>query len=207
MNNRTGFIVRCKQNGTFSEIKEFIKSGKDEAEVVIHGSKIKLLKAVHKETTYYYATNIFDKNIDNEAISWIYLRRWEIETTNCHGVKTIGIERFHSKKINGIKQEIFASFWTLLISKSNKLNLRQTKEDFDKKFYRRQNTKRVYNAILENLTLFFQIEKEHIFNKIDLIAMQTTRKIERLSRSYERIRKYRRQKKYIQAKAIETVTS
>lgn len=204
--NQTNFIVRCKRNGTFSEVSNFVNSGKSEELVEINGMKIRILKAIHEETAFYYATNILDENISIEQISWIYLRRWESETTNCHGVKTIGIEKFHTNKINGMKQEIFASFWTLLISKSNKINMKQTKEDFDKKMYRRQNTKRVYNKILDNLVTLFGDRKNYILNKIESLAQKTTRIIKRISRRYERMRKYQRQKKYPQQKALEILT-
>jgi hypothetical protein len=204
---KTYFIARCKIGGTFSEVKEFINSGKCSEVVVISGMKIKLIKATHKKTDYFYATNNFDSNSDDDNISWIYLRRWESETLNCHGTKTLGIERFHSKKTNGILQEIYSSLWALLISKSNRVHVKQTKEDFDKISYRRQNTKRIYSTLTNNIFLLLREKTIELINKIDNIASKYTRVVQRLSRTYPRIRKYRRQKNYPQEKPVETSTS
>jgi Transposase DDE domain len=199
----THFIARCKTGSTFSEIVEFVKSGLDCSIVEINGVKLKLIRATHKTSTYYYATNILDETIDNEAIGWMYLRRWESEVVNCHGVKILGIERFHSKKINGIFQEIYSAFWTLLVAKSNREHVKKTKEDFDKKFYRRQNTKRVCSVIFENVSLILNGMVADLCIKIEEISDKFTRKIQRLSRNCIRERKYMRQKKYPQRKAIE----
>ena len=199
---RTGFVVRCKKNGTFSEIKDFIESGKKEVTTEINSIKIKLIKAMHKNTTYYYATNIFDEEMTNDDISWIYLRRWEIETTNSHGVNIAKIEHFHSIKPNGIIQEIFASFWAILITKTNRVHLQQTKEDFRQQTYRRQNSKRVYNELLNNLTDLFSDKSNKILDQICELAKLTTRKITRLGRVFERIRSYRRNKKYRYRQAV-----
>jgi hypothetical protein len=203
----TYFVARCKTGGTFSEVKEFVKSNQELAVIELFGMKIRLIKARHKDSDFYYATNNFDKNIDNEAISWIYLRRWQSETTNSHAAKILGIERFHTRKINGILQEIYSSFWALLISKSNKVNVKQTREDFDKKSYRRQNCKEVLGTLTKNTKLLIEGIEDEIFNRIELTAKNTTRLVNRLSRSYPRIRKYQRQKKYPQQKPIEISTS
>jgi hypothetical protein len=88
----TYFVARCKIGGTFSEVKEFVKSNQAFSDIELFGMKIRLIKARHKDTDFYYATNNFDKDIDNESVSWIYLRRWQSETTNCHAAKTLGIE-------------------------------------------------------------------------------------------------------------------
>ena len=157
---------------------------------------------MHKNTTYYYATNIFEEEMTNDDISWIYLRRWEIETTNSHGVNIAKIEHFHSIKPNGIIQEIFASFWAILITKTNRVHLQQTKEDFRQQTYRRQNSKRVYNELLNNLTDLFSDKSNKILDQICELAKLTTRKIIRLGRVFERIRSYRRNKKYRYRQAV-----
>ena len=198
----TYFVVRCKLNGTFSEVKKFIESGKDEDIIFIKSIKIKLIKAQYNDTTFYYATNIFDDNLNNEDISWLYLRRWEVETTNSNIVNITNIEKFHSKKPNSMKQEIFASLWALLITKTNSTHIKQSTEDFRKQSYRRQNSKRVYTVLLQNLTDSFFHNSSSIFDKLCKIAAATTRKILRLSRKYARTRKYRRHKKYPYEKAV-----
>jgi hypothetical protein len=199
----TYFVARCKIGGTFSQVKDFIESNQDSAIVEIFGMKIRLIKATHKDSDYFYATNNFDKNIDDENISWIYLRRWESETLNCHGTKILGIEKFHSTKINGILQEIYSSFFALLISKSNRFHVKQTKEDFDKKSYRRQNTKKVFTTLTNNVLLLLDGKVNDLLNKLEAISEKYTRLIARLSRNFPRKRKYRRQKDYPQQKPLE----
>lgn len=205
--NGTFFVARCKSGGTFTEVKEFIQSDEKTRIVEINGVKMRLIKITHNETEYRYATNLLDENIADETISWIYFRRWQSETTNCDGVKTLGIERFHSSKINGIRQEIYASYWALLISKSNRNHVKQAKEDFDKKTYRRQNTKNVFGTLVKNTKLIIYGFTTKLCSLLDEESIKTSRKITRLSRQYPRMRKYNRQKKYPQLKSIEITTS
>lgn len=192
----SSFIVRCKKSTTFSEIINFSKSSVVDSEYEIRGHKIRLVKANQNGVEYVYATNIFSEKLTADQISWLYFRRWEIETTNRNVTIILGLERFHSSKVNGILQEIYSSLWTLLIAKCAGENIKNSADGFYGRLYCRQNTKRVRQFIMDNVVDIFNNYKQKIIVKLELLCKETTRNVERLKRSYPRIRKYIGQKDY-----------
>lgn len=63
------------------------------------------------------ATNLFNQDCYPKSELWdLYSRRWEIETAY-YRVKTLfQVEKFHSKKINGVLQEIWGSLLALAMN-------------------------------------------------------------------------------------------
>ena len=196
------FVARCKASSTFSEIIEFCNSHEVDSVYEIRGHKLRLTKATHNEVEYIYATNIFSETLSREEISWLYFKRWEIETTNRYVTVILGLERFHSKNVNGIKQEIYASLWTLLIAKCAGKNIKNSAEDFAGRLYSRQNTKRIRQFIMDNVVDIFNTYKQKIILQLEILCAKTTRTAERLKRSYPRMRKYIGQKEYPTAGAV-----
>lgn len=199
----TSFIARCKKGGTFLDVVSFWNSTDSEAICQIGKHKVRLVKAIHNEETFVYATNVMSKKLTSEEVDWLYFRRWEIETTNAHGAKTVVLETFHTRKANGILQEIFAGFWSLLVSKCVCGNFKEQSEEFGGKMYHRPNLKRVRNIVMKNIKQIFSRLTRKLCDEIIKIIESTTRKRERLSRSAPRMRKYKRLKKYETAKPVE----
>ena len=196
------YVVRCKTSGTFSEIVDFCKSSEVDSVYEIRGHKVRLIKATHNGVEYIYATNIFLDILTLEEISWLYFKRWEIETTNRYVTVTLGLERFHSNKVNGIMQEIYASLWTLLMAKCAGKNIKNSAEGFAKRQYARQNTKRIRQFIMDNVVAIFNKYCREVFLQLELLCDKTTRTTERLKRSYPRMRKYIGQKEYPTAGSV-----
>lgn len=196
----TSFVARCKKGGTFIEVVNFWNSDELERICEIDGHTIRLVKAVHNNEVLVYATNIMADKLSVEQVDWLYFRRWEIETTNAHGAKTLVIEKFHSHKANGILQEIFACFWSLLLSKCAAGNFKEMSEEFGGKIYHRANLKRVRKLLMENIRQVFSRLTKKLCEAIEALVDSTMRKRERLSRTAPRMRRYRHQKKYNSAK-------
>ena len=199
---RSKFVVRRKTSGTFSEINDFCKSNEVDSVCEIRGHKVRLIKATRYEVEYIYGTNIFSGTLTREEVSWLYFKRWEIETTNRYVTVILGLEHFHSQNVNGIKQEIYASLWTLLIAKCAGKNIKNSAEGFAGRLYSRQNTKRVRQFIMDNVVDIFNKYKQEIILQLELLCEKTTRTAERLKRSYPRMRKYIGQKEYPTAGAL-----
>ena len=198
----TSFIVRCKKGGTFLEVVSFWNSTDSETICEIGGHKVRLVKVTRNDEVFVYATNVMSEKLTSEEVDWLYFRRWEIETTNAHGAKTLVLEVFHTRKANGILQEIFAGFWSLLVSKCACGDFKKQKEEFGGKMYHRSNLKRVRNVVMRNIKQIFSRLTKKLCEAIIEIVESTTRKRERLSRSAPRMRRYKRLKKYETAKPV-----
>jgi len=63
---------------------------------------------VEKGKYQYFVTNLSYEEFDTQAIGDLYHLRWGIETSFRELKYTLGLTSFHSKKVNLIKQEIYA---------------------------------------------------------------------------------------------------
>ncbi len=59
------------------------------------------------------ATNLIASNYSKREIFELYLRRWKIETMYLRVKNLFALERFYSKSINGVMQEIWANLFIL----------------------------------------------------------------------------------------------
>jgi len=139
INNFSGyFIFRCPSSSTFSAITKFIKSDKNEEILWITPSNYFLNKHpnIQKEnckafklrairllspdgTESVLLTNLYNSNeFPRLEIVDLYFRRWEIEGYYRDEKIVMEIEKFHSKTVNGILQELFAVMIMTVISRT-----------------------------------------------------------------------------------------
>ncbi len=134
------YLFRCLAKKTFPALERFAKS--EETQAVIHIKSAKNhLRALTKEerkiqkndtiklraiklkspdgTLSTLLTNLFDEIAFpvNEIID-LYFRRWEIESYYRDEKVVLEIEKFHSRTVNGIKQELFAAATMSVISRT-----------------------------------------------------------------------------------------
>ena len=147
-NHRGYFIFRCQAHSTFPAVEKFIKGGKDEDLIVLTPSNKFLRRTLAKErkkapliqlriirlvspkgTVSVLLTNLLNsKDFLKEQIIDLYFRRWAIEGHYRNEKMVLGIEQFHAKTSNGIRQELFAALImtviarTLMVLASDKLN-------------------------------------------------------------------------------------
>ncbi len=122
------FLFRSPATHTFPAVEAFIKSGKKDALIWITASnrfkqkvsikerrqlkpiKLRIIRLQHPDGTLsVLLTNLFGKNkYASDQIVNLYFRRWEIESYYRDEKLTLQIEKFHSKTVNGILQELYA---------------------------------------------------------------------------------------------------
>ena len=182
------FICRCKVGATFKEIINFAASPRRATDVVLDGVSVRLIKTKNPKTgeDLIFATNLPKKNWSKKKISKIYQLRWECETSNRDHALSLDMEAFHSKSVNGVLQELYAS---LLLN--NILRLEAHKNggfDINPDISTIQKTN--FKFLVE---MSFRWLKELWFGKIknftDIMRGLVTRNIskrKRLSRAYER---------------------
>lgn len=130
-------VFRLPKSG-FHQIRAFIEG--DEADVIIDLEpkrsrtrnklakqlgvdsvkplRLRLLKYQHDNTTYYLGTTLLDQTqYPSEIFSDIYHARWGIEELYKTSKQLIGIEDFHSKSERGVKQELFAHFVLITLTR------------------------------------------------------------------------------------------
>ncbi len=142
------FLFRCPAQSTFPAVEAFIREGKDEDFILITPSSNYLRHASAKQrrqanlvqlrvirlespdgTISVLLTNLLNKSIfSKEQIIELYFRRWAIEGHYRNEKVVLGIEEFHGKTGNSIRQEFFAALImtviarTLMVLASKRLN-------------------------------------------------------------------------------------
>ena len=123
------YLFRGPAANSFSVVNEFIASGLDDGIHKMYPSdtyrkqigrakfralepiSLRLIKMVSPEgTVSVLITNMHDNEIfSRQDIIDLYFKRWAVETYYSDEKKSMEIERFHSRSVNGVMQELFAS--------------------------------------------------------------------------------------------------
>ncbi len=134
------YLFRCLAKKTFPVLERFAQSEETQAVIHIKSSENYLRTLTKKErkiqkndtiklraiklkspdgTLSILLTNLFDEIVfpTNEIID-LYYRRWEIESYYRDEKIVLEIETFHSRTVNGIKQELFAAAIMSVISRT-----------------------------------------------------------------------------------------
>lgn len=132
------FLFRSPGTSTFPAVEAFVKSGKKEAIIWLTPSntfkrkvsvekrrklkviKIRIIRLVSPDgTVSVLLTNLFGKKqYACDEIIELYFRRWEVESYYRDEKVTLEIEKFHSKTVNGILQELHAVMIMSVISRT-----------------------------------------------------------------------------------------
>ena len=131
------FLMRCPAHSTFPAVESFVQSGLAEGFIWLMPSdtfkrgltpqerktlkpiKLRIIRLTHPDGTLsVLLTNLFDKQaFPRQSVVDLYYRRWAVE--NHYRDEKVGfeIERFHSKTVNGIRQELFAILIVCVIAR------------------------------------------------------------------------------------------
>ncbi len=152
--NHSGYwLFRCPATRTFPAVEKFVESGKQETVAYIKPSnkakqKVEIsrrhsLKAVKARIVRLVSpdgevsvllTNLFNKNkYPADEIVGLYFKRWRVEEYYRDEKVTFEIERFHSRTVNGVLQELYAAMAASLIARclmalSNRFLLPENRE-------------------------------------------------------------------------------
>jgi Transposase DDE domain len=132
------YIFRCAAQSTFPAVEEFIKRGKDEDFILLtpssnflHRTRVKerkkapliQLRVIRLQnpdgTLSVLLTNLLNqKAFPQKQIVDLYFRRWAIEGHYRNEKADLGIEQFHGKTSNSIRQELFAILIMTVIART-----------------------------------------------------------------------------------------
>jgi hypothetical protein len=104
------FLFRLKIN-LLKEMKKIIKSKSKRMTVTIDNVTVHVIKIKNPKTNewFYFASNLPLRLVNEKQILKLYGLRWEVENAFRDFTTTIKLEQWHSKFINGIKQELYVA--------------------------------------------------------------------------------------------------
>lgn len=201
--NENYFLIRVSERNKFlhPQIKLFCKSqkrstwidlrppeseSKQSSSVRVRLVKVKSLKG---RRDIFFVTNLKESEFSNREIAKLYSRRWVIENSFKDLTSTLKMCQWHSTKLNGILQEIYALLWLVnWVRIKCSAVLRKTKNWLEAK-YKRANFKLCITLATSQLHLLvFKNYKK--FNKnIEHWINRSVERRKHLSRSYPRVLK------------------
>ena len=122
------FVLKNPISSTFKCVDEFRDSRKKEGTIHIKGpgcatnSPALSLRAIRIQakdgTASILITNLPRSRFAYGKIQWLYSRRWEIETHYRNEKMSFEIEKFHTRTVNGVKQELYAILIVMTIART-----------------------------------------------------------------------------------------
>jgi hypothetical protein len=140
------FLIRCSTSSTYKAVDLFLKSGKNDADIQLKPTS-RFIRNTHQTTgpvitvrairlkcydgtISVLLTNLPRDRFHYEEISALYYRRWEIETYYRDEKETIGLETFHTKTPNGIRQEFLCAAIVSVLARTIMMMSNQANDDY-----------------------------------------------------------------------------
>lgn len=132
------YLFRCPASSTFPVVHAFIESGREEAVIellpgnnyrrkvgveafsAIEPIRLRAIRMVSPDGEIsILLTNLLDKTqFPLDEMVTLYFKRWGVETHYLDEKKSMEIETFHSRSVNGIQQELFAVLIVSVIART-----------------------------------------------------------------------------------------
>ena len=136
--NRRDFLVRsaAQHANTIAEFRQFIASGKDDDLVVLRqatkgaaSADTLTVRVIRFRDDSVLVTNITNNEATADDLRTLYLNRWGIETAFGEMKGFRGLEAFHARTPDGIRQEVTAVFLFMLLESELEGRARQHHAD------------------------------------------------------------------------------
>ena len=180
------FLFRLKTN-MFKEMRPIIKRKQKRMTVVIDGVTIHVIKIFNHSTQEwgYFCSNLPLRLVTEKTITKMYGLRWEVENSFRDFTQTIRLEQWHSKFINGIRQELYVALVLYNFVKLKILSRFDTAKECMKDVYRKPNFKLLFGWITSRLYKIFKGIR-NVMKDFDELLVRSLERRKRRSRSYKR---------------------
>lgn len=198
------FIVRIKTTGRAlrNQFKEFLQSDKRSKKIELKpwikkhrpGLPVRLIKIKNPNSLedIVLMTNLKKEDFSDRQIGQLYQRRWEVEGSFRALTSILKLEQWHSKKVNGILQEVFALLWLNNIARMNcRADYKRSSSSWLESCYTKSNFKLCVKLIIENINLLLERKFKKFDEVLTFWLKRTAEKRKHLSRSYPRAIKKR----------------
>lgn len=180
------FLFRLREN-CVKELRRIYKIKQKRMTAEVDGITVHVIKIKNPKTGEWdaFASNLPLRLVNEKTIRKLYNLRWEIENAFRDFTQTIKLEQWHSKSINGIRQEFYLSLWLYNFTKLKILSKFSSVKESMKDTYRKPNFKILFGFVAKN---FVRICKQirgvwKIFVELIFSTIETRT---RHSRSYNR---------------------
>ena len=180
------FLFRLREN-VMGELRVIFTSKRKRLTVEVDGIKVHLIKIFNPKTKEfdYFASNLPLRLVTEKTIRSLYNLRWEVENSFRDFTQTLKLEQWHSKSINGIRQELYVAVWLYNFVKMKILSKVNPAKDCMETIYKKPNFKFIFGWMTSKLFEILKGVRGVLRDLVELINKSTeTRK--RHSRSYRR---------------------
>ena len=184
--NHSYFLFRLKTN-MFKEMRGIIHSKQRRRTVIIDGVTIHVIKIFNYSTNEwgYFCSNLPLRLVTEKTIPKMYGLRWEVENAFRDFTQTIKLEQWHSKFINGVRQELYVALILFNFVKLKILSKYDVAKECLKNEYRKPNFKLLFTWITSRLYKIFKGVRG-VMKDFDELLVRSLEKRKRRSRSYKR---------------------
>jgi hypothetical protein len=181
------FLARARRKGVVKEIQDFFKSKKRRTIVEIEGVKTTLIKIYNPQTKLddVFATNLPDEWLTRKIIENLYTKRWEVENSFRVATQTMRCEQWHCTHLNGILQELYATFWLINFTRIQMALKQKPDRNPLSKVYKKPNFKFVLDWVISIFPRILRKIRGVFMPMLDLMNLSTEKRKHR-SRSYPR---------------------
>jgi hypothetical protein len=180
------FLFRLRKS-VIKELKVIFKSKRKKLTVVVDGITVYLIRMYNPKTQEfdYFASNLPKRLVTEKKIRSLYNLRWEVENSFRDFTQTLRLEQWHSKSINGIRQELYVAVWLYNFVKMKVLSKHNPTKDCMETIYKKPNFKFIFGWVTSKLFEILKGVRGVLKDLVELInkSMETRK---RHSRSYRR---------------------
>ena len=146
------FLFRLRKN-MLKEMRKIMKSKRKRLTVEIDNVTVHVIKIKNTKTGEwdYFASNLPLRLVNESQIRRLYRLRWEVENAFRDFTQTIKLEQWHSKFINGIRQELYVALVLYNFVKLKILSKFDTAKECMKDRYRKPNFKLLFGWVASRL--------------------------------------------------------
>ncbi len=171
LNAGNHFLVRVITRGPklHHQMRKFCESKRRESSIMLQPKRemqkrgfkpipVRLIKVKSRKTKQdiVFMTNLLPAVIKNKEIDKLYQRRWEVETNFRDLTSTLKMGRWHSTKLNGILQEIYALLWLVNVVRHQCTRFTLQAQRWLEDKYKKPNFKLCIGLVMDNLDLLLQ---------------------------------------------------
>ncbi|MGE0527925.1 MAG: IS4 family transposase, partial [Bdellovibrionales bacterium] len=181
------FLMRARRN-SFTEVRKFYRSKKQKASCVIEGVVIQMFKIENPKTgaVDVYITNLPKMRwLTPDVVRRLYRLRWEVENSFRDLAETMKLQQWHSKTINGIRQELYATFWLMNFVKIQMNKCEKRSKVVLSDVYLKPNFKLAINFVKSRFSKIIH-KSRGVLKELIVVLDMSTEKREHESRKYRR---------------------
>lgn len=180
------FLMRARKS-SFKEVRNFYGQDKKRKFINIDGVDLFMVKVFNPNTNEHdvFVSNLPSHFCFRELIKDLYGLRWEVETSFKELSESMQVQQWHSKFINGIRQEFYTTFWLM-----NFARIKENMCDPNRKVplsgvYEKPNFKLLIDYVVRHIDEFL-LKKREVIAGFKRLLILSTEKRERRSRVYAR---------------------